>query len=175
MGPGSFPLQRRTGLRPCGLRLAGPLTLLTLALAGSASARTPATGSWQAIDSLREQLEARGVRVVQDDCRRLPNVLGLYHSPSDRIVICRAHSDPAAVWDTLAHEATHRMQACRGGSLTRPELQPAMARTLARTHPQELASLSAYPPAQRLSELEARYTAKLEPGQVLHLLQRYCG
>ena len=170
MGPGLFH-----SLRRMVLRRARALALLPLALAGTANAQTPPAGSWQAIDSLREQLEARGVRVVQDDCRRLPNVLGLYHSGSDRIVICRAHGDPAAVWDTLAHEATHRMQACRGGSLTRPDLQPAMARTLARTHPEELASLRAYPPEQRLAELEARYTAKLQPGQVLHLLQRYCG
>ena len=170
MGPGLLHVLRHTVLRHTG-----PLALLTLALAGSASAQTPPAGSWQAIDSLRDQLEARGVRVVQDDCRRLPNMLGLYHPPSDRIVICRAHGDPAAVWDTLAHEATHRMQACRGGSITRPELQPAMARTLARTHPEELVSLGAYPPGQRLAELEARYTAKLEPAQVLQLLQRYCG
>ncbi|MFZ4566093.1 MAG: hypothetical protein ACOYMY_06480 [Prochlorococcaceae cyanobacterium] len=170
MGPGLLHVLHHTVLRRTG-----PLALLTMTLAGTASAQTPPAGSWQAIDSLRDQLEARGVRVVQDDCRRLPNTLGLYHPPSDRIVICRAHGDPAAVWDTLAHEATHRMQACRGGSITRPELQPAMARTLARTHPEELASLGAYPPRQRLAELEARYTAKLEPAQVLQLLQRYCG
>ncbi len=160
---------------PSFLRPVGRTALLAVTLAGTAGAQSLPAGSWQAIDTLRDQLEARGVRVVQDDCRRLPNVLGLYHAPSDRIVICRAHGDPAAVWDTLAHEATHRMQACRGGPITHPELQPSMARTLARTHPQELASLGAYPPGQRLSELEARYTAKLQPAQVLQLLQRYCG
>jgi hypothetical protein len=38
-----------------------------------------------------------------------------------------------------------------------------------------LASLQLYPASRRLSELEARYTAKLDPDQVLKLFQRYCG
>lgn len=42
-------------------------------------------------------------------------------------------------------------------------------------HPVELASLRAYPRAEQLAELEARYTAKLPPDQVLHLFDRYCG
>ena len=76
---------------------------------------------------------------------------------------------------TLAHEAAHRMQACYGRSLTRPALHRQMARTLARRYPHELASLQLYPASRRLSELEARYTAKLDPDQVLNLFQRYCG
>ena len=113
--------------------------------------------------------------MVQRDCDSLPRVQGLYHRPSDQIVICRVHQNPAAVWDTLAHEAAHRMQACYGRSLTRPALHRQMARTLARRYPHELASLQLYPASRRLSELEARYTAKLDPDQVLNLFQRYCG
>jgi hypothetical protein len=153
-----------------------PLVALQALLAGvllwpqAASPR-----SWSAVDALRTRLEESGVRVVQDDCRRLPQVLGLYHRPSDRIVICRVHGDSAAVWDTLAHEATHRMQACWGGSITRPEEQNRMAAALSRNYPQELNSLRAYPASKRLAELEARYTAKLPPDQVIGLFDRYCG
>lgn len=150
--------------------LAWILLLSAQLFAGVARAR-----DWSAIDALRSRLEAGGARVVQDDCGRLPRVLGLYHQASDRIVICRVHQDPAAVWDTLAHEAAHRMQACKGGDLTRPALHKQMARTLGRHYPHELASLQAYPPRQRLAELEARYTAKLEPEQVFSLFERYCG
>ena len=142
---------------------------------GVTSAAPAHSRNWEAIDVLRQRLEAKGARVVQRDCDSLPRVQGLYHRPSDQIVICRVHSNPAAVWDTLAHEAAHRMQACYGGSLTRPALHRQMARTLAQRYPHELASLQLYPASRRLSELEARYTAKLDPDQVLSLFQRYCG
>ena len=142
---------------------------------GVTSAAPAHSRNWEAIDVLRQRLEAKGARVVQRDCDSLPRVQGLYHRPSDQIVICRVHQNPAAVWDTLAHEAAHRMQACYGRSLTRPALHRQMARTLARRYPHELASLQLYPASRRLSELEARYTAKLDPDQVLSLFQRYCG
>ena len=87
---------------------------------GVTSAAPAHSRNWEAIDVLRQRLEAKGARVVQRDCDSLPRVQGLYHRPSDQIVSCRVHQNPAAVWDTLAHEAAHRMQACYGRSLTRP-------------------------------------------------------
>ena len=157
----------------CPMRVA--LSLLAVLGVGVSSA-APAHGrNWDAIDALRQRLEAKGARVVQRDCDSLPRVQGLYHRPSDQIVICRVHHTPAAVWDTLAHAAAPRMQACYGRSLTRPALHRQLARPLARRYPHELASLQLYPASRRLSELEARYTAKLDPDQGLSLFQRYCG
>jgi len=130
--------------------------------------------SWPDIDNQRVRLEASGARVVQRDCGSR-GLQGLYHQPSATIVICRVHRDPQAVWNTLAHEATHRMQACAGGPITRSSHHPAMARTLAAWAPEELRSLMAYPPGQQVAELEARYTARLAPAKVLMLFQRYCG
>lgn len=130
--------------------------------------------SWSDIDALRSSLEASGSRVVQRDCGRR-GLQGLYHQPSGTIVVCRVHRDPQAVWNTLAHEATHRMQACAGGPITRPSQRERMARALAAWAPQELRSLMAYPAGQQLAELEARYTARLAPAQVLQLFRRYCG
>lgn len=115
-----------------------------------------------------------GVQVLQRDCGER-GLQGLYHHGSDTIVVCRVHRNPAAVWNTLAHEATHRMQACRGGSLTDPRYHPGMARALASRAPADLSSLRLYPPRQQLAELEARYTAQLPPAQVLQLFERYCG
>lgn len=137
-------------------------------------ARSRQLATWSDIDNLRMRLEASGARVVQRDCGSR-GLQGLYHQPSGTIVICRVHRDPQAVWNTLAHEATHRMQACAGRPLTRPSHHPAMARTLAAWAPEELRSLMAYPPGQQVAELEARYTARLAPAKVLMLFQRYCG
>ena len=159
--------------KPGAMRIG--FTLVAVVGLGFSSAAPAHSRNWDAIDALRQRLEAKGARVVQRDCQSLPRVQGLYHRPSDQIVICRVHQNPAAVWDTLAHEAAHRMQACYGRSLTRPALHRQMARTLARRYPHELASLQLYPASRRLSELEARYTAKLDPDQVLNLFQRYCG
>jgi hypothetical protein len=129
--------------------------------------------SWADIDNLRNLLTAHGTKVLQQDCNQR-GLQGLYHNSSDTIVICRVHRDPQAVWNTLAHEATHRMQACAGGSITDPRQHQAMARALATYEPQEWRSIAIYPREQQLSELEARYTARLAPEQVPRLFRRYC-
>ncbi|MCP9839785.1 hypothetical protein KBY93_03940 [Synechococcus sp. J7-Johnson] len=139
-----------------------------------AAAPAKALDHWRAFDILRDRLAANGVRVKQRDCGQR-GLQGLYHPSSETIVVCRVHSDPVAVWNTLAHEATHRMQVCRGGPITDPRHHRAMAATLANRAPLEWRSLQSYPPRERLSELEARYTAQLPPDQVIQLFDRYCG
>jgi hypothetical protein len=143
-----------------------------LAQAGTAPGQRPPT--WADIDNLRTLLTTHGTKVLQQDCNQR-GLQGLYHDRSDTIVICRVHRDPQAVWNTLAHEATHRMQACAGGSITDPRQHAAMARALATYEPQEWRSIALYPREQQLSELEARYTARLAPQQVPRLFRRYCG
>ena len=143
----------------------------SLVQAGTAPGRRQA--SWADIDNLRSLLMASGTKVLQQDCNH-GGLQGAYHDRSDTIVICRVHRDPEAVWNTLAHEATHRMQACAGGSITDPRHHQAMARALATYEPQEWRSIAIYPREQQLSELEARYTARLPPEQVPRLLRRYC-
>lgn len=139
----------------------------------AATSGPAAATTWEAIDALRARLASAGVTVVQRNCSRR-GLQGLYHSRNDTIVICRAHRTPAAVWNTLAHEATHRMQACAGGSITHRHHHRAMASTLASYSPNDLRSLQSYPRGQQLAELEARYTAQLPPEQVLQLFDRYC-
>jgi hypothetical protein len=154
-------------------------TGLSLLASGASSMQAAETmpgrpPTWADIDTLRTLLMANGARVVQQDCNQ-PGLQGLYHDNSGTIVICRVHRDPAAVWNTLAHEATHRMQACAGGPITNAAHHQAMAQALARYAPQEWRSLRSYPRSQQLSELEARYTARLAPEQVPRLFRRYCG
>ncbi|MFM7267278.1 MAG: hypothetical protein ACKOZT_01645 [Cyanobium sp.] len=150
---------------------AGALVPWTATQAAEPARRPP---TWADIDTLRSLLTANGTQVVQRDCNQ-PGLQGLYHDSSGTIVICRVHRDPMAVWNTLAHEATHRMQACAGGTITQPQHHEAMARALATYAPDEWRSLRSYPRDQQLSELEARYTARLAPEQVPRLFQRYCG
>ncbi|WP_255477384.1 hypothetical protein [Synechococcus sp. BIOS-U3-1] len=130
--------------------------------------------SWEAIDVLRNKLLQAGVRVVQKDCSQR-GLQGLYHPSSDTLVVCRSHRSPDQVWDTLAHEATHRMQRCAGGPISNQKHHRAMYSALARSHPAEVRSIRVYPRQQQLAELEARYTAKLPPRDVLQLFDRYCG
>jgi hypothetical protein len=150
------------------------LATALLPVAARAAANPGPPPGWRDLDRLRDLLEATGTRVLQRDCPQR-NLQGLFQHSSSTIVICRVHRDPADVWNTLAHEATHRMQSCAGGSLTRPEQHERMARTLATYAPDEFRALRLYRPAERLSELEARYTARLPPDQVISLYRRYCG
>lgn len=150
-------------------RFLGLVTLCWLALLGSTSvyART-----WDNVDALRSRLERNGVRVTQGDCRR--GLQGAYDARRDVLIVCRAHRTPGQVWNTLAHEAAHRMQDCAGGLISRPEHRQAMVNTLARYSPEDISSLRAYPSSQHNIEIEARYTAKLPPQQVMQLFDRYC-
>ena len=127
---------------------------------------------WSDVDALRLRLENNGVRVTQGDCKR--GLQGAYDSRRNFLIVCRAHRTPAQVWNTLAHEAAHRMQDCAGGLISRPEHLQAMVNTLSRYSPQDIASLRAYPRSQHRIEIEARYTAKLPPQQVMQLFDRYC-
>jgi hypothetical protein len=153
--------------------LIASLTAISLMEPGMAATFRP-QASWQEIDALRGLLVASGSNVVQRDCNQ-QGLQGLYHQPSRTIVICRVHNDRSAVWNTLAHEATHRMQACAGGTITHAEHHGAMANALATYDPLEWRSLKAYPAREQLGELEARYTAHLPPTQVLKLFRRFCG
>ncbi len=170
------------GARPTPLSsaLSGLIALLVsaftsdLALTVAAAAAPVRPPSWRDIDNLRALLEASGSTVVQRDCNQ-HGLHGLFHQQSQTIVICRVHRNPASVWNTLTHEATHKMQACAGGTITRPEHHRVMAQSLALHAPEEWRSLRLYPRSEQLGELEARYTARLDPAQVPQLFRRYCG
>ena len=142
--------------------------LLCFAVSGPVQAR-----SWAEVDALRWRLERKGVRGSQTDCQH--GLQGAYDSRRNSLVVCRAHRSPGQVWNTLAHEAAHRMQDCAGGPISKPEYTQTMLSTLRRYSPEDVAALRAYPRRQHRSEIEARYTAQLPPQQVMRLFDRYCG
>lgn len=147
------------------------LTVVTATGLGLTPSESKAS-RWSDVDALRLRLERNGVRVTQGDCKR--GLQGAYDSRRNYLIVCRAHRTPGQVWNTLAHEAAHRMQDCAGGLISRPEHVQAMVNTLSRYSPQDIASLRAYPRSQHRIEIEARYTAKLPPQQVMQLFDRYC-
>tara|TARA_A100001011_G_scaffold373044_1_gene432028 strand:+ start:148 stop:786 length:639 start_codon:yes stop_codon:yes gene_type:complete len=154
-------------------RLNTCLLLTVVAAAGLGLTPSESKASrWSDVDALRLRLERNGVRVTQGDCKR--GLQGAYDSRRNYLIVCRAHRTPGQVWNTLAHEAAHRMQDCAGGLISRPEHVQAMVNTLSRYSPQDIASLRAYPRSQHRIEIEARYTAKLPPQQVMQLFDRYC-
>lgn len=154
-------------------RLNTCLLLTVVASAGLGLTPSESKASrWSDVDALRLRLERNGVRVTQGDCKR--GLQGAYDSRRNYLIVCRAHRTPGQVWNTLAHEAAHRMQDCAGGLISRPEHVQAMVNTLSRYSPQDIASLRAYPRSQHRIEIEARYTAKLPPQQVMQLFDRYC-
>ena len=53
---------------------------------------------------------SNGVRVSQENCQR--GLQGADDSRRNKLVVCRSHRTPGQVWNTLAHEAAHRMQDC---------------------------------------------------------------
>ncbi|QNI94577.1 putative conserved secreted protein [Synechococcus sp. A15-127] len=147
--------------------------LLSFSLFCVAAAVPVQARSWADVDALRWRLERNGVRVSQTDCQR--GLQGAYDSRRNRLVVCRAHRSPGQVWNTLAHEAAHRMQDCAGGPISKPEYTQTMLSTLRRYSPEDVAALRAYPRRKQRSEIEARYTAQLAPQQVMRLFDRYCG
>ena len=130
--------------------------------------------SWAAVDALRNKLTSHGVRVIQRNCSTR-GLQGSYHPKNDTFFVCRTHRNAAQVWNTLAHEATHRMQSCAGGLITLPSQHRMMSRVLRRETPHEWKLIRAYPRSQHLAELEARYTAKFPAKDVMKLFDRYCG
>jgi antirestriction protein ArdC len=128
------------------------------------------------LQMLVQALAAFGTRVVPAECKQ-EGLQGYYEPANDQIVLCTdslTDADPASVWDVLAHEATHKMQACVKGSLMPPTHVGRMMRQLRATYPETLADLNAYASGQSRAELEARWMELQPPEFVIQLLVAAC-
>ena len=156
---------------------------LTKAICGASLALFSLTGGLPAqantmsdMETLLKALSALGTTVKAGNCGR-KNLYGFYVPKGDQLVICAdsiADKDPGIVWDTLAHEATHKMQACIGGYLMPSTHVGAMLRQLQAIFPETLKDLEAYPSHQMRFELEARWMELQTPDTVLQLLVAAC-
>lgn len=128
------------------------------------------------VKAMVQTLQALGTKVTASECRE-KDLNGAYHPDKDLLVICvnaLQDDDPASLWDVLAHEATHKMQACVGGPIMPPSHVGRMMRELIAIYPEAIAVLGAYPSGHSRLELEARWIELQPPEFVLTALQIAC-
>lgn len=132
------------------------------------------------IDLLIRYVKQTGTKVQKTNCDS--NTLGFYQAPTedgsgDRLVFCENNinfDDTSAVWEVLAHESAHVMQACNGGLLWKDEYHPRMLRKLKEQAPHYAKVLSQYRGKDKMVELEA-FDMELKPAsEVISLFIHFC-
>ncbi|WP_137024995.1 hypothetical protein [Synechococcus sp. UW179A] len=132
------------------------------------------------IELLITYVQQTGTKVEKTTCDS--NTLGFYQAPTeggggDRLVFCSNNidfNDISAVWEVLAHESAHVMQACNGGLLWKAEYHPRMLRGLKEQAPHYAQILRQYNGWDKMMELEA-FDMELRPAsEVISLFVNYC-
>ncbi|MEC8605344.1 MAG: hypothetical protein VYB57_01080 [Cyanobacteriota bacterium] len=144
---------------------------------GSQISAAPVPARWGQVQELEQVLAVQGVPVeYRDNCPA--GLEGLYDPRLNKVLMCtNTMPDRSAnYWNTLAHESVHVMQVCRNASPLSSGLKGIQREMLEATPQQEkMYILSAYPPEQRLFELEARWVANnFDPPAVINLLKDSC-
>ena len=136
--------------------------------------------SLEDIRQLENLINASGTEtIVSGDCP--PNHAGYYENDGrsiDRLVICKRNVDMGdvdAVWEVMAHEATHIMQSCTGTTAIADELMPRTFRELQTLAPHYAKLISTqYRSAEQRLEAEAFWMELQTPPVVMELFQRNC-
>ena len=132
-------------------------------------------------EELADLIQKQGIGIYRDkSCEK--NVLG-YYVPRDKskapsLVLCSNNlniNDRNALWDTLAHEATHAMQDCNGGNISDQqtfafweEQMEGHARASYKTSDGE------YSRGQYKDEVEARMMERLPDWEVIEKFKKFC-
>ncbi|MFM7266205.1 MAG: hypothetical protein ACKOZW_11570 [Cyanobium sp.] len=159
-------------------RLKAPLT--TLAVVASLLVAPGHAASLEDISTLEQLVNGAGVvTVVADDCP--PSHAGFYELDArgqHRLVLCRNGVDLAdleAVWEVMAHEGTHVMQACTGSAALQDTQIPRTLRELRSLAPHYAKLLDeGYHPRDQRLEAEAFWMELQAPDQVIALFERNC-
>ncbi len=155
--------------------------LLAIALLGLSLLNPPGrASSLDDIRRLENLINASGSEtVVSAQCP--PEHAGYYENDGkgiDRLVICRRNvdlGDLEAVWEVMAHEATHIMQSCTGTSAIADELMPRTYRELQTLAPHYAKLLGTrYRSADQRLEAEAFWMELQTPELVLALFRKNC-
>ena len=160
------------------------LTALALGIGlglGLLQAVPPAAANTLAdIQRLEELINATGTETqVRDDCRA--NHAGYYERDDKgtaRLVVCRNTVDMAdveAVWEVMAHEGTHVMQACTGAAALQDAQIPRTMRELRSLAPHYAKLLNeGYHPRDQRLEAEAFWMELQAPEVVIGLFESNC-
>jgi len=172
--PQPRPPQRQPR-RPLALPiLAG---LLLAALAGGAPAQAASLAD---IKQLEDLINASGTEtLVSVTCP--PDHAGYYEHDGqriDRLVLCSNNvdlGDVEAVWEVMAHESTHIMQACTGSSAIADALMPRTYRELQTMAPHYAKLLGeSYRSADQRLEAEAFWMELQKPDEVIARFRQTC-
>ena len=166
------------------MSLPPPRALTALLCSGLLLAALPGlpaqAASLEDIRQLENLINASGTEtIVSGDCP--PNHAGYYENDGrsiDRLVICKRNVDMGdvdAVWEVMAHEATHIMQSCTGTTAIADELMPRTFRELQTLAPHYAKLISTqYRSAEQRLEAEAFWMELQTPPVVMELFQRNC-
>ena len=133
------------------------------------------------IELLIGYVEQTGTKVQKSE-KCGSSILGFYQAPTqdgtgDRLVFCSNNinfKDNSAVWEVLAHESAHVMQACNRGLLWKAEYHPRILRGLKEQAPHYAQILNQYRGIDKMIELEA-FDMELKPAsEVITLFARFC-
>ena len=133
------------------------------------------------IELLIGYVEQTGTKVQKSE-KCGSSVMGFYQAPTqdetgDRLVFCSNNinfNDNSAVWEVLAHESAHVMQACNRGLLWKAEYHPRILRGLKEQAPHYAQILNQYRGRDKMIELEA-FDMELKPAsEVITLFARFC-
>jgi hypothetical protein len=136
--------------------------------------------SLEDIRQLEALINATGTEtLVSADCP--PNHAGYYENDGmriDRLVLCRNIVDLAdvdAVWEVMAHEATHIMQACTGTHAIPDTYMPRTYRELQTMAPHYAKIVGqSYRSADQRLEAEAFWMELQTPDTVINLFRHSC-
>lgn len=150
------------------------------ALIASAVALPSLAASQSDINRLTYLIEETGTTVDYIECDE--GINGYYYFNKeqniDKLAICTTGTDIKDLnnhWETLAHEATHVMQACQGGSIIKDTRHPRIIRELKSDAPHYWSIIdSSYGSDDRLVEIEAFWMELQRPGDVLFAFEKSC-
>ena len=158
-------------------------TLAAAALAGLALAAPVKAGGADA-EVLVNLLEKSGTEVSFNTNKFDKNCInnkGYYiyeHKVQDLLVVCVDQvntDDGEEVWEVLAHETTHAMQACMGGTVFETTYHPRFYRELGRKAPHSAELLNkGYGHRDAASEVEAFWMELQSPEKVMNLFVEAC-
>ena len=150
------------------------------AFAGLALAAPVSAASWNDVEALVELVKGTGTTVQARSCRQ-DGIQGFYHFDErqkiDLLVVCTNTvdmNDPDAVWEVVAHEATHVMQACNGGPVVKDSYMPRIIRELQTLTPHYWNVLQNYSDSDKRQEIEAFWMESRPVNVPMEWIKDFC-